>query len=222
MVADQSLILWQPVADWFSNFNDDPKFTRRPIGEWLAIGWRLVCNWSATDCRSKIWSVIGCRWLSMVVGCRWSATGCRYSVTEALHVTKRIDEQTKCFQYITNTQTPNLCNKNTSRKRTKISANTGQFRKGSRAWTNEFLSIFLKVEMEVHSFRLTGRLFHNFGANAVKAWSPTDLYVIHDLTFDLSTKDIYLRNFQLSLRVRLVIPKVRYSEHANFLYLEVC
>ena len=86
MVADQSLILWQPVADWFSNFNDDPKFTRRPIGEWLAIGWRLVCNWSATDCRSKIWSVIGCRWLSMVVGCHWSATGCRYSVTVALDI----------------------------------------------------------------------------------------------------------------------------------------
>ena len=70
MVADQSLILWQPVADWFSNFNDDSKFSRRPIAEWLAIGRRLVCNWSATDCRSKIWSVIGCRWLPVVFGRR--------------------------------------------------------------------------------------------------------------------------------------------------------
>ena len=32
--------------------------------------------------------------------------------------------------------------------------------------------------MEGHSLSLTGRLFHNFGANDVKAWSPTDLYVL--------------------------------------------
>ena len=70
MIADQSLILWQPVADWFLNFNDDSKFSRRPIAEWLAIGRRLVCNWSATDFRSTIWSVIGCRWSSVVIGRR--------------------------------------------------------------------------------------------------------------------------------------------------------
>ena len=35
-----------------------------------------------------------------------------------------------------------------------------------------------EMSFEVHSFRLTGRLFHNFGANDVKAWSPTDLYVL--------------------------------------------
>ena len=93
LVGDRSPNGCRPIVDFVttsrrlvSNFNDDSKFSRRPIGEWLAIGLRLVCNWSATDCRSKIWSVIGCRWLSMVVGCHWSATGCRYSVTVALMV----------------------------------------------------------------------------------------------------------------------------------------
>ena len=93
LVGDRSPNGCRPIVDFVttsrrlvSNFNDDTKFSRRQIGEWLAIGLRLVCNWSATDCRSKIWLVIGCRWLSMVVGCHWSATGCRYSVTEALLV----------------------------------------------------------------------------------------------------------------------------------------
>ena len=59
--------------DWFSNFNDDSKFIRRPIDEWLAIGRRMVCNWSATDCRSKIWSVMG--WSMVVDGRRLSLVG---------------------------------------------------------------------------------------------------------------------------------------------------
>ena len=71
---------WLPTNRWFCD-NQSPigfqilmmiqnSVGVGPIGEWLAIGWRLICNWSAIDCRSKIWSVIGCRWSSVVIGRR--------------------------------------------------------------------------------------------------------------------------------------------------------
>ena len=89
-VGDQSAITLQMVADQVPKCEVCSIISRRVIGNWLSTTRRPVGKQSAIGrqtvgdrLRTKI--LVG-NWLLMVVDCDWSATGCRYSVTVALHI----------------------------------------------------------------------------------------------------------------------------------------